>query len=318
LHDGTALYVAGNFTAINGTPANGVARWDGSKWESLGTGIRVTSDDVGNRLLEVRALGFLGADLYATGVFRQSGEVATFNLSRWDGSKWNAVPIGFFTPRDGIGGELDPLSFASSGSAISVLGETLYAGGQFLFPGRNLGAWKEGQFIGSLLGGVDVSNFDSGSVKRLRNADNLLYVMGEFQRAGVDFGRIDANGFAIWDGAAWQKPVAEFPRFGVNDFDVQGARIAIGGAIPSLFSFVDGELISSTPVRGVGLWDGKRWGSLGRGVEQEQNPDGDSIKFVPGEVHRLQLSGRRLYVTGMFTRVGGIPANCYGVWENAP
>ena len=67
---GQALYVAGNFDTAGGITTNRIARWDGSDWSNLGSGM----DDT------VRTLApyddGTGSALYAGGVFTQAGGVA--------------------------------------------------------------------------------------------------------------------------------------------------------------------------------------------------------------------------------------------------
>lgn len=317
LHDGTFLYAAGNFTAINGVPASGVARWDGSKWEALGSGITVTAEDFTTTILEVRSLAFVGTDLYATGVFHQAGAVATHNLARWDGSQWNAVPIGF-GGRDGIGGELNPSDFGSTGNSMAVVGNALYIGGQFLFPGRNVARWLDGKWSDSMLGGVDISNFNVGSVNRLKAQNGNLFVQGEFERAGVDFGRIDVSNFAVWTGTEWQVPAAVMPRFGMTDFAVDGNRVVAAGMFDSLFGPREGDTIPNTPAQGIGLWDGSRWGTFGRGLDFDEPAGDGATRLIPGSANRVEIMGRNVYATGKFTRAGGTNAKFYAVWEIAP
>ena len=38
-HAGDQLYVGGDFKAAGGSPANGVAKWNGSEWSALGQGV---------------------------------------------------------------------------------------------------------------------------------------------------------------------------------------------------------------------------------------------------------------------------------------
>src|SRR4051812_19139645 len=57
------VIVGGSFTAIGDAPAHGVARWDGRKWTSLGSGLDG----------EVHALALLGTNIYAGGNFKIPG-----------------------------------------------------------------------------------------------------------------------------------------------------------------------------------------------------------------------------------------------------
>jgi hypothetical protein len=64
--DGNTLYVGGDFTTIGNISANNVAKWDGSSWSALGSGVN------GN----VRALTILNGEIYAGGTFTTAGGVS--------------------------------------------------------------------------------------------------------------------------------------------------------------------------------------------------------------------------------------------------
>ena len=81
-----ALIVGGGFNAAGGIEARNIARWDGTHWTSLGTGL-----DGG-----VYALGSYGGDLIAGGYFSRG-------IARWDGSAW--LPLG-----SGLNGQASSLS----------------------------------------------------------------------------------------------------------------------------------------------------------------------------------------------------------------
>jgi hypothetical protein len=53
------LYIGGSFTVVGDVIANGVAKWNGSRWTALGSGMNNA----------VIALAVSGSDLYAGGVF---------------------------------------------------------------------------------------------------------------------------------------------------------------------------------------------------------------------------------------------------------
>ncbi|MBK8099538.1 MAG: delta-60 repeat domain-containing protein [Planctomycetes bacterium] len=80
--DGT-LVATGPFTSAGGTPANGIARWNGTAWSSLGSGLNGYGT-----ALEVLPNG----DLVVSGVFSTAGGVHTSGgIARWNGTAWSAV-----------------------------------------------------------------------------------------------------------------------------------------------------------------------------------------------------------------------------------
>ena len=73
---GTDLYAGGSFTTAGGTAANHIAKWNGSAWSALGSGMDS----------EVDALAVSGTDLYAGGCFttaggKVAGHVAKANIA---------------------------------------------------------------------------------------------------------------------------------------------------------------------------------------------------------------------------------------------
>lgn len=72
----TDLYAGGYFTNAGGVAASRVAKWDGSSWSALGSGINSW----------VYALTSHNGDLYAGGSFTIAGGVSAVYVARWDGS----------------------------------------------------------------------------------------------------------------------------------------------------------------------------------------------------------------------------------------
>lgn len=75
---GTDLIVGGNFKLAGGQIANGVARWDGTQWHSIGNGFNGT----------VYAVCEFGGALYAGGDFTMSGTTQLHAIAKWDGTNW--------------------------------------------------------------------------------------------------------------------------------------------------------------------------------------------------------------------------------------
>ena len=113
--DGTGnLYIGGDFTLAGDVIANGIAKWNGTNWSALGSGISAGVHSY------VAALAVSGTNVYAGGWFHIAGGIAAAtNLAQWDGSSWS--PLG-----SGVGGVV---------AALRVSGSDLYAGGFFTTAG---------------------------------------------------------------------------------------------------------------------------------------------------------------------------------------
>jgi hypothetical protein len=83
---GGDLIAGGSFTTAGGQPAARIARWNGTSWSPLGSGMND----------RVEALELLpNGDLLAGGAFTTAGGVAVNHLARWNGGNWSAVGAGF-------------------------------------------------------------------------------------------------------------------------------------------------------------------------------------------------------------------------------
>jgi hypothetical protein len=101
------LVAGGVFTGSDGDPVNCIAKWDGTRWASLGLGV----DNA------VRALAVYNGELIAGGYFELAGGKVVNGIAAWNGSGWR------------------PLSGGVSGgvNALRVDGSSLVAGGEFRF-----------------------------------------------------------------------------------------------------------------------------------------------------------------------------------------
>src|SRR5258706_4906887 len=156
---GSTVYVGGWFTSIGGIEVNYIAKWDGTSWSALGTGMDPFSS--------VSSLVVIGTDLYAGGIFSTAGGVSANCIAKWDGTSWSALGTG-----------MSPFSQVSS---LVVIGTDLYAGGSFTTAGgvsaNNIAKW-DGTIWSALGTGLD------GSVYCLAVSGTDLYAGGSFTTAG--------------------------------------------------------------------------------------------------------------------------------------
>src|SRR5437867_196076 len=81
---GEDVYFGGEFTSISGLAANSIARWDGRRWNSLGSGLNGP----------VFAVATSPDYIYAAGQFAEAGGIPATNIARWDGTNWSALGAG--------------------------------------------------------------------------------------------------------------------------------------------------------------------------------------------------------------------------------
>jgi hypothetical protein len=122
------VYVGGDFRVAGTVAANHIAKWDGSTWSALGSGVDG----------EVRALATIGTDVYVGGTFATAGGVTVNNIAKWDGSEWSHLG-------SGVEGPVPSRNDASHVMALTVMGTDLYAGGSFTtaggMPAANIARW---------------------------------------------------------------------------------------------------------------------------------------------------------------------------------
>jgi hypothetical protein len=73
------LYCAGRFTNISGINANGIAKWDGTKWQPLGSGF--FSDTA---ITRATGLTIRGNDVFSVGSFIVAGLTDSSGIARWN------------------------------------------------------------------------------------------------------------------------------------------------------------------------------------------------------------------------------------------
>jgi hypothetical protein len=180
---GSALYALGNFSAIGGVPADGIAKWNGSLWSAV-----PGSPTHGGVAMAVYDDG-TGLALYLGGNFTSVGGAPAHGLARWDGTSWSVPPGGLFMV-------ISALTVFDDGS-----GPGLYAGGLSAYPALgNLARW-DGANWSTLGRGVNgqvqtLAVFDDGS-----GGGPDLYVGGAFTLAGDG---IPSTDVAEWYGCQSQ------------------------------------------------------------------------------------------------------------------
>ncbi len=127
---GSDVYAGGLFTRATNSgnitvPVNYIAKWDGSSWSALGSGMNFW----------VYSLTASGSDVYAGGWFSRATNSGNITvpvnyIAKWDGNEWGALGSGMG------GGTLIPVV-----GSLAVSDTALYAGGSFSTAGGNVSGY---------------------------------------------------------------------------------------------------------------------------------------------------------------------------------
>lgn len=226
------LVAAGSFTTAGGVAVNNIARWNGSTWAPLGSGLTHTQSPY----VRVRALATLPTgELVAAGDFTTAGGVVAHKIARWDGTSWSPLGTGFA----GLGDSVVALTTLANGD--------LAAGGVFASAGgvaaNNIARWDGFSWspIGTGLSGC------AGALATRQNGDLVA-------SAG--------SGIMSWNGTAWSQ---------LGTSTSFGGTASGPGSILELSSLPNGDLIAGGEFwigssSNIARWDGSAWVPLGAGV----------------------------------------------------
>ena len=289
LGGGPMLIVGGQFSSAGGADARGLARWDGSAWAPLGSGLQ------GGGWASAQAFAVhddgSGEALYVAGSFTSAGGVPAANIARWDGSAWSAVG-------GGLNGVVRALAAYDDGLGG---GPQLHAGGLFTLadgqPAQRLARWDGWSWseVGGGVPGVNASVHDL----LVHDAGNgpELHVAGSFSQLGTT---AVAN-VARWNGLAWS---------GLGG-GTNGAVMALAaydaGSGPRLHAGGEFTSAGGTAAGRIARWNGTGWSPLGAGVD-------DTVRALG--VHD-DGSGPALIVGGQFHNADGAPARGIARWRRS-
>jgi hypothetical protein len=167
---GPTLYAGGRFTTAGDVDAVGIARWDGTRWSAVGSGMGTDA-----RTVQVRALVVHddenGPALYAGGGFATAGGVTVNSVAKWNGVEWSPLGSGVegaVADRSYYGMPVFALSaFTDSG------GPSLYAGGAFRVVGGEVSAFLARWGCRTVLADLDVDgDVDLGDFGHLQACFN--------------------------------------------------------------------------------------------------------------------------------------------------
>lgn len=170
----TSVVIGGQFVTAGGVTANGIARYNGVGWSSMGGG----ADGM------VRALAADGqGGVYAGGDFTTMDGLAVNRVAHWDGASWSTLG-------SGVSGSVRAMAVMQD-SSLMVAGTFQFAGS---VPVPGLARWDGS--VWSTLPGISLPTSFAYSLASSPNGD--LFVGGAIQLGN------QPSSLARWDGSSWQ------------------------------------------------------------------------------------------------------------------
>lgn len=275
------LYAGGWWFAAKRGVIHGLARFDGSEWRPVSTGIDLIGSWPPFPEPHVRAMAVYNGELVFAGIFDRAGGQSIEGIARWNGSVIRPLGSGLH------------LTFGSAEiRALAVFNNELYAAGQFDVAGGTpvdgIARW-DGSTWRAVGGGLrQNSGMSVGFPYAMCTHAGRLYVGGEFDRAGG----LPVQHIAAWDGSSWSA-VGSGSAFAVNALTEYGTELVAAA-----------QFVFGVNVEMLAAWNGVSWHPLGTG-----GPD------LP--VMAVRAIGTDLYAGGHFTSPGPYFARFDGTsWSN--
>ena len=314
------LYIGGDFKLAGGKFCWGIARWNGTQWDSLGLGMKPVPPS--NMFTHIKKIVRYKNEIYVTGNFRDIGGKKISGLARWNGTDWNNV-----------GGKLKRLGQTDLvvGYTMEVYNNELYVTGNFdtigttrctriakwdglnwtnlgdghhptcyqdgitamthyqgeLYVAGNINCSFQPEPISKLVGNtwVDVGPglFGGGWINEMKEFQGKLYIAGYFssQSGNIDNNLISTDGISYFGTAGGVMPS--------NCLAVQEHKgeLYAGGQI---------DFAGSQAIKRIGKWNGFQWlPSL--------------IDIGNGTINAMENYNGKLVLVGGINNVNGINVN---------
>lgn len=177
------LYIAGDFTEVDGFAAQNIVAYDGTNWHRLGNGIDGTIHDM---VIDVSGRVFVVGD------FMVNGRADLVNVAYWDQDQWR----GFNTS-----------NMTGTIYTAHLVNNILYVGGDFALPTAS-GALRNLAAIDLESSSAQLDNYNgdfsvNDIVYDIISSGSILYISGSFTRTATDtdnelIQKLETNYIATW------------------------------------------------------------------------------------------------------------------------
>lgn len=306
------LYALGQFVQMNGITVNGIAKWNGTSWSALGSGIGPSVNGIFGR-----SVISIGNNIYISGYFTTVGGVSVNNIAKWNGSAWSAlgsgtdgitfitaqgtdiIACGTFTNAGGIVANhvarWNGSSWSTMGAGFNLEAHTvvsysndIYVGGLFTQSGATpinyIAKWNGTQWV------------DAGNGNKMTDIINLAISSNHFFATGGLIGIQNINPYTImrWNGNSWTH-IGNGANNSVYSMATWNNKILAGG---------DFTEVGGLKANRFAMWDGNKWDTLL-----------NEITF--GRVNAINIWNNEIYIGGNFILNNNLTSTYLAKWDGS-
>lgn len=333
-HD-TDLYVGGMFSTVGGIATTGIAKWNGTEWNSVDGGVGYVQQILsGNVYPRVRSIAIYNDEIFIGGLFNRAGGQVVSNVAKLEKDS------------DGNYKFVSIQGFDEQVFKLKVIDGELYAGGSFFNITNSSGITVRSLSIGhrGFAKWNPTSNEweettipTNGTVTDVVKFQDELYLTYGGTVCAVYNNKLYVGGnFDFWEGNAITNLAVTSDKItwssvggGFSDYNVRSSGSQFDTTVESLFVYEESlyvggvfNRVGSTnhvlglPVCSIAKWNESDWSSLGT---RNTTPAIRTIFGVDEETTENQLGSlnKGLYVGGAFPAVPGTLANNIALYTDS-
>jgi len=237
------IYTIGSFYTASGISVNGLAIWNGTQWDNIGTGLKTRSGNIGIG----NGVKVINNELYVYGSFDSISGLPVNSIAKFDGANWNSV-------------HNFPLIPTSTGSInnifdVEIYNNELYVCGIFhnLPVGTiyNIIKWNGNDWVSvgdGIRGGFVYVN-------KMLVFKNELIVAGKFSK--TVYQNNPGENIGKWNGIQWTE-LGNGTDDIIRDIKVHNDTLYACGAFRNA---------GGIPADRIAKWDGTKWCGLGTMID---------------------------------------------------
>jgi Secretion system C-terminal sorting domain len=219
------IIACGEFDRVGAKQISGIMKWNGSEWDSLGSGLSGSINGTAP-VMYPHDMCIYGNDLIVAGNFSIAGSQLVNGIARWDGNQWHSIGPGF----------------NSTVYSVCVYNGVLYAGGDFTFSGNIplhfIASWNGTTWQSTGFSLYYQSPLNYSFIHTMKVINGKLYISGGFDRALSGSTILQCAGIASYDGITVDSLSGGLPGKEVEAIALYNGLLYAGGGPTNSTSYI--------------------------------------------------------------------------------